>query len=64
VPTTLRDGLAAQSEEWGLLSEHLAGFISPEHIFSARGGTEVGQAVRTAVGIQSLTHSARKRLVW
>ena len=36
----LRDGLADQSEEWGALSEHLARFISPEHIFSTRGGTD------------------------
>lgn len=34
----LRDGLAERGEEWGLLSDHLAGFISPEHIFGARGG--------------------------
>ena len=35
----LRDGLAERSEDWGVLSESLASFISPEHIFAARGGT-------------------------
>lgn len=34
----LRDGLAERGEEWGFLSEHFAGFISPEHIFGPRGG--------------------------
>ena len=34
----LSTGLAACGAEWGLLSEHLAGFISPEHIFGTAGG--------------------------
>mmetsp|Transcript_24746 Transcript_24746/g.60907 ORF Transcript_24746/g.60907 Transcript_24746/m.60907 type:complete len:622 (+) Transcript_24746:2031-3896(+) len=40
----LTAGLLGMSEEWGALSEHLAGFISPAHIFGTSGASDSADA--------------------